>query len=487
MRNKLVVALLLVGAVAVLPQAPAGGQRQESLKGGARKNQAPVSMEILRVKLPRPVERRLKNGLPLLILENHRVPTVAFDLVLSASTLNDPPGLSGVAEAVAEMLKQGTRKRSAREIADSIAELGASINAVAEYGARSTHVYASALKENLDPLLDLVSDVLLNPAFPQDELDKWSKRKLGQLEQMRSSEYFLGSERMYQVLYGGDGRAITAATPESVKKMTREDLVAYYKKYYVPGSAILGVTGDVTPDEITRKLETYLAAWKSGRATDPDLAVRPPIPEKKIYLVNRPNSVQTFLTLANHAINRLSPDYVPCMVLNEVLGSGPASRLFLNIREEKGFTYGVYSSFAALRYLEHFQADSSVRTEVTAPAIDEFLKEFRRIREEPVSKDELDAAKRAIVGRFALSLESQGYVLRQHLLIREYGLLEDYWDTYPEKVIAVTAAEIQRAARKYIPLDNVQIVAVGDAGKIRDLLKKYGPVEEYDTEGQKVP
>jgi predicted Zn-dependent peptidase len=192
------------------------------------------------------------------------------------------------------------------------------------------------------------------------------------------------------------------------------------------------------------------------------------------------------LVLANHSIGRLSPDYIPCMVLNQILGSGPASRLFINIREEKGFTYGVYSNFRADKYLDQFSAAASVRTEVTAPALDEFLKEFRKIREEAVPKEELDNAKRAIVGGFALSLENQSGVLGRMLSLKDYGLPADYWDTYPVKVMAVTAEDIQRVARKYIPLDNVQIVAVGEGSKIRDLLKKYGPVEEYNTDGKKI-
>ncbi len=477
---------LLAASLAALAQAPAGERRPESVKGVVRKNLAPVSSDVLRVKLPRPVERKLKNGLRLLIVENHRVPSVTLDLVIAASPLNDPPGMPGVSECVTEMLKQGTKTRNARQIAESIAELGAFLNVYAGWGSRTTHVNTSALTESLDPLLELTADVLLNPTFPQDELEKWKKRKLGSLQQMRSSEYFLGSERMQQMLYSGDARAIMAATPESVGKMTREHLIEYHKKYYVPGSSLLGITGDITPDEAVAKLEKHLGSWEGGKAADPDLAPRPPMAEKKIHLVNRPNSVQTFLVLANHAIDRLSPDYVPCMVLNEVLGAGPASRLFINIREEKGFTYGVGSSFRAQKYLDHFSASSSVRTEVTGPALDEFLKEFRRIREEPVSKDELDNAKRAIVGRFALSLENQAGVLYQLLLLREYGLPDDYWDTYPEKVMAVTAEDVQRVARKYIPLENVQLVAVGDAAKIRDLLKKYGPVEEFNTEGQRV-
>lgn len=465
---------------------PAGGPsgQQHSLKGVTLKNQAPVSSEILKPKLPRPVERKLKNGLPLVIFENRRLPTVAIDLVLPASTLSDPSGLPGVASATAELLKSGTATRNSRQISERLSELGASLNVYAETGSRSTHIYASTLSENLDEVLDIVADVLLNPTFPQDELDKWKNRMTTFLQQARSQEQFLGNERQMKILYPKDARSVIAPTLESVKKISRDDLVAYYKKSYRPGNSILGVTGDILAREITAKLEARLARWETGVAEEPKLPFESPIADKKIFLINRPNSVQTYLMFTNRAIDRLHPDYIAVQVMNRVLGAGPSARLFRNIREEKGYSYGVGSGFTALRYMNHFGAGGSVRTEVTGPAIDEFLKEFADIRDRAVPKDELENAKRALVASFALGLESQQNVLRQTLLLREYKLPDDYWDKYPERVMAITAENVQRVARKYIPLDNVQLVAVGDGAKLKDLLKKYGPVETYNTEGQ---
>jgi zinc protease len=471
--------ILIAAALAAFPS----GAQDQPAKGVVRKNLAPVSSEVLRVKMPRPVERTLKNGLKVLIVENHRVPSVTFSLQLPASTLDDPEGRNGLAEMTAAMLRQGTAKRNARQIAESIAELGAGLNVMAQYGDRFTRVYGSALSENLDPLLDLTADILLHPAFPQDEIDKWKKRKLGELQQSRSSPNFLASERLYRALYAGDGRAVMSASPESVAHIGRDDLVAFHGKYYVPAGSLMGVTGDVTSDQIVARLEKYFADWKGGDAREPELALKPPLDGKKILLVNRPGSVQTVLALANRAIGRTSPDYIPAMVMNRVLGAGPASRLFINIREEKGFTYGVSSGFNAAKYLNHFVAQSSVRTEVTGPAIDEFLREFRRIRKEPVPREELELAKRAMVAGFALSIESQAGVLSQIMTRVEYGLPADYWDTYPEKVMAVTAAEVQRVARKYVPLDNVQLIAVGDGAKIREALARYGTVESYTSDG----
>jgi zinc protease len=199
-------------------------------------------------------------------------------------------------------------------------------------------------------------------------------------------------------------------------------------------------------------------------------------------LFSRPNSVQTFLVVVNRAIDRMSPDYIECQVMNRVLGSGPSSRLFRNLREEKGYTYGIGSGFSASKVLNFFAANTSVRTEVTEPALAELLKEFQAIRDVPVPAMELADAKSAIVAGFVLALENPSGVLSRWLEQREYGLPEDYWDQYTAKVQAVTAAGVQRVAKKYVPLDNAQIIAVGDASKIAELLKKFGPVEQTNPD-----
>jgi len=500
MKIRRTIAVLFTAAcLAAFAQEPAP-QTPESLKGVVQKKLAPVSKEILRVKLPRATDRKLKCGLPAMVIESHRSPSVELDLLLPATSLMDPAGLPGVAAATAALMREGTQKYNSQQIAEKLAQMGATLSlggggggprgggrrGGGPGGAQVTRLVASAPTENLDELLELVGQVLLHPTFPQDELDKWKAQQRSQLLQMRATPAFLGAERLRQALYGGDARAIDNPTIESLDKIQRQDLIDFYKAYYRPGNSLLGVAGDISPDAAVAKLEKHIGAWESGTAKRPELPLNGPLADKKIHLVDRPNSVQTQLILANRAIGRTDPDYIACMVMNRVLGQGPSARLFRNIREEKGFTYGVSSSFAATRFNNHFIASSSVRTEVTGPAIDAFLDEFRAIREKPVPAEELDNVKRAIVAGFALSLESVNGVLSQRMQAREYGLPDDYWDTYPEKVMAVTAADVQRVARKYVPLDNVQLIAVGDASKIAAMLSKYGPLEKYDAEGRRV-
>src|ERR1017187_8984503 len=478
MTKELILSISLAGIAAA--QAPQG-QAPQSLTGVVRLNRAPVSSTPLAVKLPRPVERKLTNGASLLIIESHRVPTISFRMALPVGSLRDPQGLPGVASATAALMQLGTKTRNAKEIAEAIADLGAtvSIGASSEGGT----VSVSALSENFDAALDLAADILLNPTFPQDELDKWKTRQRSNIEQSKTNPGSLASERMMNVLYPGDARRLTRPTGESLSKITRDDLIAFYKKYYVPSGQWAGIAGDVTPQQASAKLERVFGNWKGGPIARVVLPFPAPLAEKKVYLIPRPNSVQTFLLVANLAIDRTNPDYIACMVMNQILGSGPPSRLFRNIREAKGYTYGIGSGFAATHNSNYFLANTSVRTEVTEPALAELLKEFADIRDRAVPAGELDDTKGAMVTSFALGLQSSAGVLSQWLMQREYGLPEDYWDTYAAKVTAITAADVQRMAKMYVPLDNVQIIAVGDAGKIGELLKKFGPVVEVPPDG----
>jgi zinc protease len=476
--------IALVFAVCAFAQE---GAAPESFRGMVRLNRAPVSNEVLKVKLPRPAERRLSNGIKLLVMESNRTPSVSLTIQIPASPLRDPEGMPGVAEATASMMMMGTTTRSARQLAEALAEIGAqlSIGSGGGGGGRgggggtgTGTISLNSLSEYFDQALAILTDVLMHPSFPADEFEKWKTRQRGAIEQARTQPAALSSELLMKVLYPNDARHFTRVTAESLDKIKRDDLIELYKKYYVPSGEWAGIVGEIAPRDAVAKLEKALGAWKGGPVAALSLPIDPPIAEKKVYLISRPGSVQTELTLANRAIDRNNPDYIACMVMNQVLGNGPAARLFRIIREEKGYTYGVSSSFAATKYTAHFTSSMSVRTEVTEPALADLLKEFHEIRDVPVPKEELEGAKRAMAASFALGLESPANVLNRWMQQREFGLPEDYWDTYTDKIAAVTAADVARVARKYVPYDNVQIVAVGDGAKIRDLLKKFGPVEE---------
>jgi len=469
-------------AMPALAQESPRAQQPTDFKGVQLKNKAPVSNDILRVTFRRPAEIRLNNGMALMLVEEHRSPTIQVTIDVPASSLLDPEGvpLSGATTA---LMRLGTKTRDARAIAETLAALGASINF--GIGDRYASARVTTLSENLDTVMDLVADVLFNPTFPQDELDKWKNQQLSTLQQIRAQPEFLATERFAQAMYPDDRRSFVGPTAAGVNSITREMLVEHYTRAFRPENGRVTVVGDVTAQSMTPKLEKLLAGWKGAGTAPPTLPLPAATHGKRIVLVNRPNSVQTAFYVGNHAIDRLSPDYIPVQVLNRILGGGPSSRLFRNIREEKGYTYGISSGFSASRYMNHFAAQTSVRTEVTADALRELLKEFADIRNRPVPADELENAKRALVASFALNTESAGSAMSLATQVKDYGFPADYWDTYPQKIAAVTAADVQRVAQQYIPLDDIVIVAVGDTTKIKSELAEFGTIEEWDAEGKR--
>lgn len=449
-----------------------------------RKNRAPVSREILQVKLPKPIEAKLKNGLTVLILEDRRAPYVTMQLYLTgAGALFEPPAMAGLAQATALMLTEGTRSRTSVQIAEEVDRLGAGLSGGAAFGSPEAVVSVSGLSDNIDAWLDLFADVLLQPTFPASELEKFKQRQRAQLREQRSSSGFLLSERFNRVVYNDHPGGQISATPESLDRIDRAALVDWHRQRYTPQSAILGIAGDVRAAELIAKLEKRLGGWKKGavKQTWPEHPVA--AKSRRVVLVDRPNSVQTSMALGNIAIDRRNPDFFSMAVMNHVLGGGASSRLFLNLREEKGYTYGVYSDFSALRYPGPWRAGGSMRTEVTEAALAEFFNEIRRIRDEKITTDELEASKRAIVASFALSLEQPARVLGFAITRKLYDFPPDYWEAYPKKIMAVTADDVQRAARTYLNPDALQVVAVGDSARIQGALQKYGAVEVFDVAG----
>jgi zinc protease len=450
----------------------------------APKNRAPVSKDVLRVKLPRAVEMHLDNGLTVLILEDHRLPTVSMTLELrSAGAIFEPADMTGLASVTASMLREGTTTRSSKEITESIDRLAASIAGFAGQGGVGTSMVMSGLTENFDQWFPLAVDILLHPSFPADEWAKLKQRQLIGLRNQRTSPQFLSRERFNKAVYGTHPAANFSATAASLEAITPEAMKKWHDERYVPQNAILGIAGDVTAAQIMPKLRSAFAAWKKTDLKSAGVPATTPTAEKRVMIVNRAGSVQTNLVMGNIAIDRRSPDYVALMVMNQVLGGGGTARLFTNLREDKGYTYGAYSNLTAGEYAGPWEATSEVRTDVTEGAMREFFNEFNRIRDQKVPASELEEKKRAVVARFALSLESPQSVLGFAITRKVYGLPEDYWDTYPAQISAVTAEDVQRVAKKYLNLDNIQIVAVGDASKIKPVLEKYGKVTVYDLNG----
>ena len=445
---------------------------------------APVNKEILRVQLPRPTVVKLKNGLTIVLEEDHKLPTIAFTMWIRPGQLADPSELPGLAAFTAGMLREGTEKRTSEQIASDVDSLGATLEASSRFGVSYTSVNASGLITDTAKILDLMSDVVLHPSFPAGELAKYKQSEGASLEQRLSNPQFLGQQGFKRVIYGDTPMALASTTKESIEKISVEDLKRFHEKHYVPGNAILGVTGDFTASEMRATIEKYFGAWM-GAAEAPEKFAAAVTPQStKITLVDRPASVQTYIIVGDRAIRRTDPEYYGLDVMNQVLGGGPQARLFLDLREEHSLTYGAYSRFNAEIYPGDWLAFAPVRTPVTGDAMERFLYEFKKINNEPVPQGEMDDAHRAIIASFAISLEQPREILNDWLTVQYYGLPVDYWDKYPDHIAGIDAAGVQASAKKFVDLDHLQWICVGDRKEIEGVLKKYGTVSVVDVTGK---
>ena len=488
MKNRTIVAALMLIALvssAAFAQGGAAPQQQQTTKGAVIKGKAPVNQEILKVKLPRAEEATLKNGLQVVLLRSTKVPTFNMQMVVLSGGLSDPANYHGLANFTAALLREGTTKRSSKEISEQIDALGATLNANAGLSSMTSTVTAAGLVENFDQTLDLFADVIRNPTFPEAEVARYKTRTLSALQFQRSIPQFLAAEQFSRAIYGTTHPASFVVPPaESLQQLTSKDLVDFHAKYYRPNNAIFAIVGDITMKELLPKLEKAFGDWEKGDVPATTIPAAPAQSESRIYLIDRPGSVQTVLQLGTLGIERTSPDYFAVLLADRVLGGGPSGRLFLNLREDKGYTYGAYSNFGGSKFRGTWFSSSEVRTDVTEGAMKEFMYELNRLRTDKVSATELENAKRAIIGSFALSLEQPQALLQNIITQKLYNLPADYWDTYPQKVSAITADDVQRVAQKYIDLNHLQVVAVGDASKAREVLEKYGKVEVFDADGK---
>ncbi|HYN10466.1 MAG TPA: pitrilysin family protein [Vicinamibacterales bacterium] len=471
-------------ATAGLVSARQAAPPQPSSKAVVMKGRAPVSTELLKIKLPRPAEADLPNGLHVMVLEDRRVPQVTFQLLIpGAGGYYDPADMSGVASVTAAMMREGTPSLSTLQISEKLESLASAVTVGTGTASIDATLSGSSLTENFDATFGLAADVLMNPTFPDAELTRYKERTRAGLIQQRTNPGFLASEMFSRVVYGNHPASRISITAPVLDKLARTMLVDLHRDRYVPDNAVLAIAGDISMSEARKVIDAKLAAWKKRGTAAPMVEDPPAIGPGKIYFVARPNSVQTNFIVGTQGINRTAPDYDIVSVMNQVLGGGPTGRLFIILREEKGYTYGAYSNFSATRFRGNWSASTEVRTDVTEPAFRDLMIQIARMRDEAVPEKEFQDKKRGMVASFALSLESPQAVLQNHITRWLYKLPADYWDRYPERVAAVTQAQVQEAARKYLSLGRLQIIAVGDP-KIGDTLKQFGTVETYDTEGK---
>ena len=456
-------------------------------QGVVKKGKVPVSRELLKVKLPKPAEVDLPNGLHLMVLEDHRLPQISFQIFIpGAGGYYDPADQPGLASFVAAVMREGTASRTSEQISQQLEVMAAALTVTAGPSSLEAAISGSSLSDQFDRLIDITADVLLHPSFPDEELARYKQRTRAQLMQQRANPGFLGAEMFSRSVYGTHPAARLSPTAAAIDKATRDALTTFHRAHYAPDHAGMAIAGDISMAEARKLIDTKLAGW--SKAGVPAAAVSEPaaLAGPKIYFIARPNSVQTNLIVGTQAIARTHADYDVLQVMNKVIGGGPTGRLFIHLREEKGYTYGAGSSLSAPMYRGDWSASTSVRSEVTEPALRDLLAEVGLLRDQPVSDQELSDAKRSMIASFALSLESPAQLLNYYVTRWRFALAADYWDRYPERVSAVTAQQIQAAARTYLAANRMQIVAVGDPARVADTLRKLGEVETYDADGKRV-
>jgi zinc protease len=455
--------------------------------GTILKNKAPVAKEILKVSLPKPQEADLSNGVHLIVIEDHRAPQVSFQmLVEGAGGYYDPPSMPGLASFTAALMREGTTTKTSEEISEQLDRLAATVGVSAGVASAFATVTGNGLTNNLDTVLALMADVLMNPSFTQAEIDRYRTRSRATFINQRTQPGFLAQERLSKAIFGDHPLSRVSPAPAALDALTRDALVEFHKAHYVPDRAVLAVAGDISLAQAKARADAAFGGWKKSGAPIEAQTAPPALSQPSISFVARPNSVQTSLRVGTQSLERTDPDYDALSVANRILGGGPTGRLFEHLREQKGYTYGASSGFNATRIRGSWTASTDVRSDVTDPALTDLLDEIRQMRDVPVSEKELADTKRALIAGFALPLESPNAILSNYIDRYIYHLPADYWDTYPARIEAITAADIQRVAQKYWAPERLQIVAVGDASKVEPALSKLGTVQKFDADGKQI-
>jgi zinc protease len=444
--------------------------------------------QVDRTKLPTPAPAKeiqigdfekftLKNGLQVILVENDKLPTLAWTLTFDEGVITEGDK-SGLAGMFGQVMRAGTTTKSKETLDEEIDFMGASLNV----GASS--VSAFSLSKYSEDILKLMSDVLFNPLFPQSELDKVKKQTITGLATSKDDPNAISGIVSSVVNYGKDHAFGEMTTEETVNNVTLEDIKAHYAKFFKPNIAYLVVVGDIKKKDAQKLVNKYFGDWKSGDVKKEEFVAPKPVTTTTINIVDKPSAVQSVINITYPYDNKPgSKDATAISVMNQILGGGSSARLFTNLREDKGYTYGAYSNMGTSRYSATFSANASVRNEVTDSAMVEFMSELNRIREGLVTEDELNLAKNSLRGDFARSLERRATVAQFALNTELNKLPADYYANYLKRLDAITAEDVRNAAKKYIRPDKANVVVVGKAEEIASKLAKFGPITYYDVEG----
>lgn len=443
----------------------------------------PAVGPIRSVQLPPRVEWKLANGLSVVLVTDSRAPLVTASLAVQGGESALPPEDAGLAAALAELLTDGTASKSSKQIADEAELFGGSLSAEATPDAFV--VRSSALSDKAGAMFSLLSEVVRAPSFPAPEVALRRTNMKEELAARRAESDFLASVTFYKKVFAGHPYAVTAPTDDSIERITRDRVAAAHKRLFTPRGSLLLLVGDIGLGQAKAAAEKHFGSWKGG----PPAADAPPVPalkaERTVYLLDRPKSSQVSYFLGNLAAREDNPAYFDLLVLNGVLGGSFSSRLVRDIRETKGYTYTISSRLEHRRTGSLCRIRTPVRTEAAIDALSAILGHLKDVRDSDPTAEEISQAKAYLAGSFARRMETQEGLAEAILHQKLLRLPADFYDTYVDRVSAVTPASAHKAAQIFLRPDEMTVVAVGDAAKIKDALAKFTkkPVVSVNVDG----
>ena len=435
------------------------------------------------VEWPKRTRARLSNGLQVVLAEAHSIPKFHGELFFRSGEALVSDRSVGLAEMTATVVRTGTAHRASRQIEEDLRRLGADLGASA--GQDTSAISFAGLSEFAEPLLKLVNELARDASLPINEFERERRQKLEEVRLERTSPGFLAGERLRKVLFGTHPYARVSPSLEQVAAYKREDLEAVYREIYTPENALLMLVGDFEAPRMLDSLEKIFSDWVGKRPAEKDAPGLPQFHGRKVYLVHHPGSVQTQILVGCHAITRKHPDWIRLGLANSLYGGAFNSRLVMNIREDKGYTYSPRSGITPLRRHGYFSISAAVRNEVVAASLTEIFYELDKVRSLPVPGPELADAQNYLSGIFSMGLATQEGLLSQFSTAELHELPEDYLQTYRAKVRALTSSDLLATARKYFDSANMQIVVVGDRAQIEEQAALFGEVEIYDNQGSR--
>ena len=445
----------------------------------------PAALGELQTNLPPFKSFKLDNGLNVIFVEQHETPTIHLDLFVGGSNAAAPADQQGIADFMADLIPKGTETRSADEIAQRIEAVGGSVGSNA--GLEWTSLSVDAPTPNATLAYELLGDLAQHATFPQDEFDVEKSQTLTFLQQDAVNPTSMANRQFGRIAYGGHPYGYIT-TPETVNGLTRDDVLKFYETYYKPNNALLVIVGNMSAADAQKMTEDALGSWPSGTVPDFEKYPQATVGDTNvIYLVDRPESQQATVQVGNRAINARNPDRYALLIDNAVLGGGSSSRLYANLREDKGYTYGVYSRFAQPNDVGTFRVIGDVNQDHVGDAVQEILNELKGMQDKPLTEQELADAKGMLEGSFALSLEQPGDFANQLAARYLTGVPINELSSYASKLQSVTADQAQAAAKQYIDAAHPIIVVVGDAKVVQPQLAKIEKVVLVDTDGKIVP